>query len=173
MVSLDDVLNDARIDGEERLPNGVWLIKPAPEIGPKAWMHITYPPLSESELAAIENQLHRRFPLQMQKFFRRFNGLSLFGRQLTIWGKRKDYIRQGPDAWQPFDIVEHNAPGERPSGSPYSVLYFGSSDQGANRLYLDDEAIGRTSSERYEPEDTWPDFESFFNSELARLAANS
>lgn|GEM_PF-1759991 len=167
---IHNLLNEVKKDGEQRLENGVWLVRPAPEIAPKAWTHIVYPPLSESDINDLELQLSFRFPSQIRNFFLHFNGASFFGSQLTLWGKRSSYSRQGISSWQPFDIVSHNAPSERPPGSPYSIVYFGSTECGDKRLFVSkDGVIGKTPTQVFRSEVSWPDFESFFQSQFVML----
>lgn len=171
---IQNLLNEAKKYGEQRLENGVWLVQPAPEIAPKAWTHIVHPPLLESDIDDLELKLSFRFPSQIRNFFLNFNGASFFGGQLTIWGKRTSYSRQGASSWQPFDIVSHNAPGERPSGSPYSIVYFGSTERGDKRLFVSkDGVIGKTQTQVFHSEGSWPDFESFFQSQFVTLSGKS
>lgn len=166
------IFEKARLKGELRLKDGTWLASPAPEIAPQAWHHVMFfPPLTNGEREDIEKPLNTQLPSELKTFFSHCNGLSLFGREISIWGKRKTWERSVEKAWQPFDLVRNNRPGERPKGSPYSVVYFGSTDKGDNWLFFDsvDGSIGRTPRGLFAREGSWPDFDTWFLDELSRL----
>jgi hypothetical protein len=169
---IESVLHWASQRGEKLLDNGVRLVEPAPDIAPKAWRHIVYPPITENEILGIETTLRQRLPQDLREFYKNYNGISLFGGGVTIWGKRQDYVREGDGMWQPFDLVQHNAAGNRPSGSPYQLIYFGSSERGSNRLFFEPDSgeIGKTSAYSFTEIVRWPNFKAFILSEIAKQA---
>ena len=88
------VFDGASPEGEQRLPDGTWLVSPAPEIAPKAWHHIMFaPPLSRSEIEDIKSSLHGRLPSGLELLYSQCNGLNLFGRMISIWGRRTAWER--------------------------------------------------------------------------------
>ena len=166
---INSILQKSGNAGERRLANGTRLVEPAPDIGQKAWRHLAFASLADEELSKLEHELRQRLPPQLKMFFRKHNGISLFGNEINIWGKRSNFVRSGDDIWQPFDIVRHNNPSERPRSCPYSIVFFGSTNQGEKWVFFspDDGSIGKTSRTRYQPEQSWPDFNSWLLDELA------
>ncbi len=158
-------LNTITSRGERILENGTRLISPAPKIAPQAWHYVLFAPLSVTTIEAIERELSTPFPNDLRSFFQSWNGLKLFGYQMQVWGKRNRYVRVGDEAWQPFDLVALNQASERPTGSPGSVVFFGS-------LYDDwiffertgdgKTRIGRTGRKFFHPEEYWPSFDTWF-----------
>ena len=178
MVILREILKifeAASPEGEQRLPDGTWLVSPAPEIAPKAWHHIMFaPPLSRAEIEDMESSLHSRLPTGLEHLYSQCNGLSLFGRMVSIWGRRTTWERSVEKAWQPFDLVHHNQAAERPKASPYSLVYFGSTDKGENWVFFDaaDNSIGKTPRASFKREGSWPDFNTWFLEELSRIRSH-
>jgi len=165
---VNSILEKSSKAGEKQLANGTRLVEPAPQIAPKAWRHVVFAALDLERIHEIELERHQRLPQQLENFFRAFNGISMFGNELNIWGKRLNYIRIGDDIWQPFDIVRHNVPSERPNHSPYTVVYFGSTDRGQKWVFFNsvDESIGKTCRHKFHSEGSWPDFDSWLRDEL-------
>jgi len=157
-----------------QLPNGTVLLSSAPEIAPEAWHFVLFAPLSREEVDAIANQLGTRLPEQFSQFLQVWNGLKLFGYQMNVWGKRENYSRVGDDAWQPFDIITHNRSSERPTGTPYTVVYIGSAERGDKWIFLDLSQdnfgrVGSTNRKHYEPDRYWSDFNSWLACEFSRM----
>lgn len=167
------LLADDAKHGEKLTPSGARLISPAPEIAPAAWHHIAFPPLVTSEVRKLEVNLHQQLPTQFEQFLCKFNGISLFGNRLNIWGKRRSWNRTGDDVWQPFDIVDHNASYERPPKSPYQVVYFGSTDHGTNWVFFrSDGTVGKSPREEFWDVGTWRDFDTWGTFEMNRITDN-
>lgn len=168
---IEGVLLKSVPNGHKRLTNGTRLFGRAPEIGPEAWYHLVFAPLNTSQIRGIEKALHQSLPGDFEFFLNRYNGISMFGNQINIWGKRSSWNRSGNNIWQPFDIVSHNRPGERPKGSPYTIVYFGSVSRGNRWVFFQPSngTVGRTDRRDYLPECLWPDFESWMLDELAQF----
>lgn len=169
---IKSIFDADRSAGELRLPDGTWLVSPAPEIAPKAWHHVMFaPPLSLSEINEIEVALNSRLPSAMRELLLLCNGMSLAGRKISIWGKRRTWERTVDKAWQPFDIVHHNIESERPANSPAEVIFIGSIDQGEKWVFYDNspETYGRIAeTERmlFSPSRYWPDFDTWILDKL-------
>jgi len=167
-ILIDQVLQHAQSKGERRLDNGTRLVEPAPDIAPQAWRHLIFAPIPDADLAEIEGMLHQRFPDQLRMFYKTSNGISMFGGGIDVWGKRYNWARSGDAVWQPFDIVSHNHPADRPKHSPYEVVYFGSSDRGENRVYFRSGSgiIGKTGRKIFDEKETWIDFDTWLGAEI-------
>ena len=167
------LVNEFSINGEKRLENGTWLVSPAPEIAPKAWLHIIYKPLTLSDVNFLEEKFKKKLPVDFKTFLGQSNGLSLFGNQISIWGLRKDMARVGNEAWQPFDLLQHNAPSEVPIGSPNNLIYFGSVERGTSWLFFKINnghySVGKTKREVYLPNLLETNFEEWLRHELRKI----
>lgn len=164
-------LDEVRKHGERLLDNGARLVYPAPEIAPKAWHFVLFAPLDESAIEKLEGELGTPFPEDFREFLKVWNGLKLFGYEINVWGKRKNYVRVGDEAWQPFDLVAHNRPSERPKGSPENILYIASVESTNEGIFidLDDKNFGRVGSTTYNfyyPKQYWTNFEEWLKSEF-------
>jgi hypothetical protein len=148
--------------GERILSNGTKLICPTPHIATEAWLHGMFPPLEIEKIDELENQGGFKLPDDFREFLKRANGTFLFSYTISIWGVRANYSRTGDDAWQPFDLLDHNGKWERPEGSPDSIIYFGSNAHGNNWCFFEfhenSYRIGETSREKFLPIAYWPDF---------------
>jgi len=166
------ILDSARGDGERILPDGTWLVSPAPEIAPQAWHHELFaPPLSFEEIEDMENALNARFPTDLRSVFLECNGFTLFGQKISLWGKRRTWERSIDKAWQPFDLVHCNLRFGRPEGCPTEIVFIGSLDEGTNWVYFETSEeehgwIGVTPRELYKPLKIWPDFNSWIQEML-------
>ena len=173
--AIKNIFETARIEGEKTLPDGTWLVSPAPEIAPKAWHHVMFkPPLSRSEIFEMERALNARLPSQLADLYLMCNGLNLFGRKISIWGKRKTWERTVENAWQPFDLVHHNQQSERPAKSPSEIVFIGSINQGEKWIFYDASnegqgRIGKTRRERFSPIAYWVDFNTWILETLKRI----
>ena len=172
--------------GEKLLSNGVRLICPTPHVAPEAWLHVLYPPLPPGKIEGMEKNLGVPLPDDFKDFLRRTNGLKMFSYHISIWGVRKNMARTGDEAWQPYDLVNHNFDTERPDNSPKDVVYFADADDGGTWCFFeytgDSYRVGKTGRHNFHPDSYWSDFgswlldeirsqESFFNSN-GELEAN-
>lgn len=72
----DDATNDM----------GTRLIGHAPDIAPKAYVHVVYAPLDESELQELCARLERPVPTQFKEFLTCANGLLIFLDEIRVMG---------------------------------------------------------------------------------------
>jgi len=170
------ILESWSTKGERRLASGAWLICPTPHVAPEAWLHVVFPPLSDNDIRDLEKQCGSVLPTDFREFLLRANGVSIFSSRIKVWGLRRSYARTGDEAWQPFDLPSHNEKYERPLGSPDTVLYFGSDDNGAARCFFEPKGdscrVGKTSRERFHPIQYWSDFWDWLLNETQRLASH-
>lgn len=130
-----DILKGYNYLGEQQLEDGSLLIARAPHIAPQAWLHSIYAPLTESEISEVEQRVGE-IPKVYKGFLKTSNGLGVFNTTLSLYGFRRNYKRQIPDVWQPFDIVTPNTI-EKPANAKGSVFIIGGYDWDGSRLYID------------------------------------
>ncbi len=157
--------------GENILEDGSILIGRAPHIAPLAWLHSIYSPLTENEIWEIEKKIGD-MPNAYKEFLLIANGLGVFNTTLSLYGLRRNYKRQVPDVWQPFDIVIPNTL-EKPANANENVFIIGGYDWDGSYLYID-KLSGRVhicdrdnANSLYE----WGDFENMLSSEIKRLSS--
>lgn len=121
--------------------NGALLIGKAPHIAPYAWLNKLYPPLDSVEFKELRENLEPCIPSAFEYFLKDFsNGLNIICGTLCLYGKRKNYIRDLANAWQPFSIIEPNTY-EYPDNATDEMLFIGSYGYDGSNLYItpDDE----------------------------------
>lgn len=159
--------------GEKLLSNGVRLICPTPHVAPEAWLHVLFPPLTPAEIETMEKQLGRLLPDDFKDFLQRANGLKLFSYRVSVFGLRKNFAREGDEAWQPSNLVSHNQEGDRPDGSPGNVIYFAADDGGNSWCFFefdgDGYRVGKTDRHDFRPLAYWPDFGAWLVDEIESL----
>lgn len=167
-------LEKYEVGGKRELQNGTKLICHVPHIAPEAWLHIIYNKLSNQQIVELEKKsITGSFPEVFKEFLRYTNGINIFSDSLSIWGLRTTYARTGDEAIQPYDLIELNK--ERTKKTPSTWLYFGSyswdgsivlfdlnENSKTNKVYLCERRTDNLLKE-------WPDFWSWFTSEVERL----
>jgi len=157
--------------GYKEVSNGAKLIGHVPHIASEAYFHLIFPPLSEREIDSLESQLEREIPIPLKIFYFVNNGISLFSGSLSIDGLRRNYVRQGDDVWQPFNIVDLNIY-DAPPDSEDHQLFFGGYENDGSILYLNTDTLKvyRSSRETVTPLNEWSSFEEMLSSETLRLS---
>ncbi len=138
-------------------------------------MHDIYEPLDESSVLRLEAMLRKPLPPALRAFYRKANGLRIFGGELAIKGLRHDYSRELTDEgmYQPVSL-EYGNTIERPKGYNREMTFFGWYYYDASKLYArsDDKRIFMCPRRTVEPTlCEWSDFQTFLLSEAERLAA--
>lgn len=165
--------------GEKWLSNGVRLICPTPHVAPEAWLHVLYPPLASEKIEGLEKKLGISLPQDFKDFLLRANGLEMFSYRISVFGVRKNMARTGDEAWQPFDLVDHNYDTMCPDDSPEDVVYFGSAPDGASWCFFEFDGesyrVGKTDRHSFRPTSYWSDFGSWLLDEMrsAEMLFNS
>ena len=167
-----EVLAEAEALGGRELPDGTRLIGHVPHIGPEAYLHTVYAPLSDEELEVVEGQICRRLPSPLKAFYKCANGLYLFSGALSIDGLRREHSRTGDAARQPFSIDTPNVM-ERPTGSDPAAVFFGGYDWDGSLLFMmpSEARVFRCERDVASILTTWPTLENMLVSEAARLAS--
>jgi hypothetical protein len=88
-------------------------------------LHITYAPLSESDVPTLVAAIGRYVPGVFAALYFQTNGLSLFATELSIHGLRRTNMRAGNAGRQPFSIVTPNTI-ERPRRAQDDWVFFAS-----------------------------------------------
>ena len=160
--------------GSRITANGVRLIGHVPHVGAMAYLHSVYEPLRGRLILDLEEQIKHPLPMGLKHFFQRANGVRLFGNSLSIFGLRQSYDRTLSDAvYQPISIVTCNVR-ERIRNAPNSAVFFGYYDWDGSKLYMLNDDPRVFVCPRYAITPLlyeWPNFETFFLTEVKRLAA--
>lgn len=163
--------------GERKLDNGVRLICPVPYVGPQAWLHSLFAPLTKDQIDKLECNCKQNLPSDFKEFLTRANGVSLFvgEKSISIWGQRFSYVRTGDEARQPFDIVDLNEQPNRPANSPDQVLFFASVESGDSWCFFERQGsgyrIGKTSRQEFSPNHYWASFWVWLSDEVNEVAS--
>lgn len=167
------IIDKARVLGERRLENGTQLIGHIPHRGPQAYFHTVFPPLSSEGMEKIEQTIGTSLPEQYKEFLTHTNGLHLFGGEFSLDGLRRNYVRIGDEAVQPFDLHLTNT-FERPKDAANDWVFIGGYRLDGSNLYIDKLTGKVYRSERRKATNRlneWPDFWTMLVSEMERLAA--
>ena len=110
-----------------------------PQIAPEAYNIYTFAPLTDEQLALVEQNIGREIPCQYRTFLTNVsNGLFIFHRGLFLYGHQGSINRklgiQGP-----FDLSDPNVY-ERPKNADKSCFFFASYSNDGSRLYMKDDA---------------------------------
>ena len=153
--------------GESTLPDRTRRIGKS-DVAPEAWTHIVFRPLSESEIASLEEHVELRVPDQYKLFLSLSNGLSLFDDHLSLDGLRSSYDRSG-DSVEPYDLRTRNVD-ERLVDAPEDAFFVGGYDDGS-LLYIDARSgeVVRCHEAASEPVESWSDLGTMLVSESQRL----
>lgn len=93
--------------GAKRLADGTELIG-AQDEERTAWLHVIYRGLPSTAIDRIVSELGCQLPKDLRAFYRRCNGMQLFGGAFRIFGLRERGVFEGDAALQPDDIVFAN-----------------------------------------------------------------
>jgi hypothetical protein len=175
--SLMEVLNRWVHLGSRTTERGVRLIGKMPSFIQKNKiidMHLVYEPLDEASITRLENTIGKPLPPALRAFYRKANGLSIFGGKLSLKGLRHDYSRELTDEgmYQPVSL-EYSNTIERLKGYDPAMTFFGWYSYDSSKVYArsDDRRIFMCPRRTVEPTlCEWPDFETFLISEAERLA---
>jgi hypothetical protein len=121
----DEIIDRWKPCGERILTGGSRLVCPMPQVGPEAWLHEVFAPLSAENIEVLEREVGRKIPEGLRAFYRHANGAILFANALAIYGLRRNYERVGDQAFQPYALELHNRKSERPPGLPETFLIVG------------------------------------------------
>jgi hypothetical protein len=122
--------------GYKILNDGTELFGNDKDIAPQAWLHQIYPPLTNIEIIRIEELIGQNLPDSLINFYNEMNGCSVFVRQLTINGLRKNISGSIESSWQPFSIETLNKY-ERPINAKKEYIFIGFYSSSGNIVYID------------------------------------
>lgn len=108
IVRIQDLFDEWRAMGSERLRNGVELIGRAGSENEPHWLHAVFPGLSPMQLGYLEKMAGVHFPSQLRAFYRVVGGMTLFQGAFRVYGRRRPGVRLGIDGLQAEDIAELN-----------------------------------------------------------------
>ena len=141
-----------------------------PLIGPEAYNVYTFAPLTEEQLALVEQNIGREIPCQYRTFLTNVsNGLFIFHRGLFLYGHQGSINRklgiQGP-----FDLSDPNVY-ERPKNADKSCFFFASYSKDGSRLYMKDgsDKVYYCARRDATPLKEWNSFSEMLIEEIQRL----
>ena len=106
-----------------------------PLIAPEAYNIYTFAPLTEEQLALVEQNIGREIPCQYRTFLTHVsNGMHIFHRCLSLLGLQGE-INRKLGAQGPFDLSIPNVY-ERPSNADASCFFIGGYSYDASNLYM-------------------------------------
>lgn len=141
-----------------------------PRIAPEAYNIYTFAPLTEEQLALVEQSIGREIPYQYRTFLTHVsNGLYIFHRGLFLYGLQGSINRklgiQGP-----FDLSDPNVY-ERPKNADKSCFFFASYSKDGSRLYMkaDSDKVYYCARRDATPLKEWNSFSEMLIEEIQRL----
>ena len=141
-----------------------------PLIGPEAYNVYTFAPLTEEQLALVEQNIGREIPCQYRTFLTNVsNGMHIFHRCLSLDGLQGSINRelgiQGP-----FDLSIPNVY-ERPSNADASCFFIGGYSYDASKLYMKDDSdkVYYCARRDATPLKEWNSFSEMLIEEIQRL----
>jgi hypothetical protein len=167
------VLKEWKEKGFRKLKNGTEIICHVPKVGPEAWLHEVYVPLSEEAINVLErNTVAKKVPLILKEFYRKMNGINLFSDVFCVFGLRTSYVRTGDESIQPYDLITIDS--GRHKDSPQSWLIFGSYSWDGSHVVMDTSDSENPKVFRIERWTTnilqeWDNFSEWLNSETVRV----
>ena len=152
---------------------GTRLIGHMPEIAPKAFMHLVYAPLSESELLDLTARLGTPLPAQLKQFLCNANGLSIFLDDMRVFGyvpvpaKRRVTIHVHHFS---TDLVLVNV-SARVRGLDEGAIAVGRYRIDGSYVSINEDGTANRFDPRGgAPSRTWPDFDTWLVSEIAAMS---
>ena len=106
-----------------------------PQLGPEAYNIYTFAPLTEEQLALLEQNISREIPYQYKTFLTLVsNGMHIFHRCLSLDGLQGE-INRKLGVQGPFDLSIPNVY-ERPSNADASCFFIGGYSYDCSNLYM-------------------------------------
>ncbi|NIE63551.1 SMI1/KNR4 family protein [Burkholderia sp. Ax-1719] len=157
--------------GVESVNDGVALYGKAPFVGPKAFLHTIYPPLSSEGIVVLESEIGVRLPGQLVDFYRECNGLHYFVDTLTFYGLRSKAGRNSAAFYQPYDLKTPNVE-ERIRGAQDEIIFFAWYDWDGSFVYTktSDSKIYFCRNDSTTPLKEWPSLRDFIADESERIS---
>lgn len=172
-VEVRSILDRWHEQGSRVLNNGAELICHVPHVAPEAWFHTLYAPLTEADIKLLEADLGVQLPLHLSSLYCRTNGLKAFSDELAVYGLRRNYIRTGDDARQPYEVREPNTYFSLPGWQRGQCLVVGSYREDASPVLYPNRSgseIARVDRGTGEVLARWPSLWVWLRKELERLA---
>lgn len=158
--------------GDSTNEMGTRLIGHAPEIAPRAYVHVMYAPLTEDALRELRERLKRPIPREYEAFLAKANGLSLFTGSLRVLGYVPMNNRADTSVYSyPTNVLIPNVTA-RLRGLTHEAVVVGWCM--ANNYYVAIEKDGTVIRHGSSPKESWPSFASWLTTEIrAKSTARS
>ena len=141
-----------------------------PQIAPEAYNIYTFAPLTDEQLALVEQNIGREIPCQYRTFLTHVsNGMHIFSRCLNLYGLQGVLDRRG-DFQGPFDLSIPNVY-ERPSNADASCFFIGGYSYDVSKLYMKDDSdkVYYCARRDATPLKEWNSFSEMLIEEIQRL----
>lgn len=172
LYNIIDELKKWKDNGEKITVNQTSLICKVPHIAPEAWLHCIYKGLSENEIEGIETKIKRQLPNHLREFLKIANGMNIFSDSISVWGRRTSYVRNGEEAYQPYDLLDLNEELANEISSKW--LAFGSYLWDGSTMYYDvtsdDNKVFICERDSTKKMKIWDNIYLWLNEEINRLS---
>ena len=169
--SIEELFETASALGRNEYPDGTVEMGHAPQRGPKAFLHTSFPGLSEVAVAEVRELCPVPLPQPYARFLRRSNGLFLYHGSIGMYGFNESRLldRSGLQP-RPWDVV--NANRFRNVQAPLDGFAIGASELDGSKFFMfDNGSVTRFDVERWTPKSESPDLDVFLIDAIDRVSA--
>ncbi|GAA0671759.1 SMI1/KNR4 family protein [Rheinheimera tangshanensis] len=158
--------------GESVHDKGAILLGFMPEVAPKAYAHIIFPPLNESFISEFQQRLNgRRIPESLAELLKLANGMSIFLGEITLNGyiplkgeKSKGFLDNPPNI-----MIDNGQLMVKGSDSTDITIGWYQTDGSYINIKSDSSIVRFKPGLPMQVIQSWPDLETWLSSEIARL----
>lgn len=156
--------------GVETASNGAVRTGHVKHIPGGAWLHATFPALTEEKVGRIVQLIRRRLPLELREFYLEANGLNYMLDTFVITGMPEGNVRAPNAPLMPYHIETLDVQ-ERLRDAKANMVFFGAYDYDLSRIYMceNDPRVFYCSYDSSEPLGEWPSLYDCLSSEFARI----
>ena len=168
---IDKLYKFAHLGVEKAAKTGAIKIGKAPYIAPEAVINSLYPPIRNSDVDHIEEEINIVIPDSYRYFLTNIsNGLEVMTTSLCLYGMRANFIRNIEWVWQPFSLSSNNKKSEKPFNADGTMLFIGGYDWDGSHLYMTpDNKVHYCSHDDASSLLTWPSLRDMLETEIDRL----
>lgn len=156
--------------GTETASNGAVRTGYVKHIPGGAWLHVTFPALSEEKVGRIVQLIRRRLPPELREFYLDANGVNYMLDTLVMTGLPEGNVRAPNAPPMPYHIETLDVQ-ERPRDARADMVFFGAYDYDLSRMYMrkNDPRVFYCAYDSAEPLGEWPSLYDCLSSEFARI----
>jgi hypothetical protein len=121
LQAISKFIESNRSASDTSFPDGTIYLENLTTYGPKAWKHKFYAGCNANELNWLKS--HFDLPIELEAFYREYNGLTMYRAFVSIFGFRDLYTQRSLDC-SPYDLMLYDKL-ERPKNAPVKFFYIG------------------------------------------------